>query len=30
MMAGFTALWVITLIHRMLPAARASGRLTPG
>src|SRR5579859_1166425 len=28
MMAGFTALWVITLIHRLLPSGAPSGRPT--
>jgi hypothetical protein len=28
MMAGFAALWVITLIHRLLPAGAPSGRPT--
>jgi hypothetical protein len=28
MMAGFAALWVITLIHRLLPTAAPSGRPT--
>jgi len=30
MMAGFAALWVITLVHRMLPVGGVSEHLSPG